>query len=343
MKIDILCESEECKIEILRRDPTSREIKEHIVFKDIVDNYYNFNRLEQYLQLPSRLKEQLLFQISDDIFEKLIELYYQYDSIVIREILSHKLSQRQRKDLDDIADKTDVRVRSCRRQFDNLRRIIRTLDDLKGPLFKNITEYFCLPLKMAEKYTAIIFLARNQFDLSKRKLSHLTIEDFIYCANQMIKNWPMSFTFENDSDFSRDFLLSLKELKYLSEKEFIDDHKKLVLNGIAKVLSNNSAKDSRCLIMLEENFRDLSRSLIDIAYSLNHSKDMKDLFYDLYERIIEPCIEENLNKNELIIFLEEYRKKAHGITEIQKESPKFSMIFDKFMITISNCIIQLYH
>ena len=91
-----------------------------------------------------------MFQISDDITDKLIETYYEYDSIVIREILCHKLTHRQRKDLDDISEKTGVRVKSCRRQFDNLKRIIRTIDEMRGPLIKNIIENFCLPIKIAE-------------------------------------------------------------------------------------------------------------------------------------------------------------------------------------------------
>jgi hypothetical protein len=93
-----------------------RDINENIILKDVNDNYHVFNRLEQYLQSPTRLKEQLLFQISDDEADRLIEKYYHYDTIVIREILGHKLSQRQRKDLDDICEKYGYRVRSCRRQ-----------------------------------------------------------------------------------------------------------------------------------------------------------------------------------------------------------------------------------
>ena len=93
-----------------------KSVKERVVFKDIVDHYFVFNKLEQYVQMPTRLKEQLLFQISDEIIDKLIEKYYEYDTIVIRELLGHKLSQRQRKDLDDICEKADIRVRSCRRQ-----------------------------------------------------------------------------------------------------------------------------------------------------------------------------------------------------------------------------------
>ncbi len=63
----------------------------------------------------------------------------------MREILGHKLSQRQRKDLDDICEKTGFRVRSCRRQFDNLKRVTRLVEDMRGSF-----ENFCLPVKMAE-------------------------------------------------------------------------------------------------------------------------------------------------------------------------------------------------
>ena len=114
---------------------------------------------------------------------------FRYDSFVIREILCHKLTQRQRKDLDDISEKTGIRVKSCRRQFDNLKRIIRTIDEMRGSLMKNIIENFCLSIKMAENYAAIVFVARNQFEISKRKLNYLSLEDFVFCANQMIKNW----------------------------------------------------------------------------------------------------------------------------------------------------------
>lgn len=34
----------------------------------------------------------------------------------MRELLGHKLTQRQRKDLDEISEKTGVRIKSCRRQ-----------------------------------------------------------------------------------------------------------------------------------------------------------------------------------------------------------------------------------
>ena len=65
--------AEESKEIILKRDPSLREIKESIISKNIQDHYHMFSRLEQYLAEPPRLKEQLMFQISAEIAEKLIE------------------------------------------------------------------------------------------------------------------------------------------------------------------------------------------------------------------------------------------------------------------------------
>ncbi len=206
---------------------------------------------------------------------------------VIRELLCHKLTQRQRKDLDEISEKTGYRyrIKSCRRQFDNLRRITRTLEDLKGPILKNITENFCLPVKIAEQYTAFVFIARNQFEISKRKMSHLSLEDFIYCANQLLKNWSTN-SVESESDLNRDFLMNLKDLKIFSEKEILEEHKKLVVVSVRKLLASTyTANDNRRANKIDQSFKELSKGLIDIAYALNHSKDLKDLFVDLIEMV----------------------------------------------------------
>jgi hypothetical protein len=40
--------------------------------------------------------------------------YYGFDDHVMREIMGKKLSSRQRKDLDEVSEKTGVNLRSCR-------------------------------------------------------------------------------------------------------------------------------------------------------------------------------------------------------------------------------------
>ena len=42
--------------------------------------------------------------------------YYQFDKEVVRELLGKKLTGRLRKDLDDVSEKTNITLKSCRRQ-----------------------------------------------------------------------------------------------------------------------------------------------------------------------------------------------------------------------------------
>jgi len=42
--------------------------------------------------------------------------YYEFDSVIVREILGKKLTTRFRNALDDISEKTHIPLRSCRRQ-----------------------------------------------------------------------------------------------------------------------------------------------------------------------------------------------------------------------------------
>lgn len=51
--------------------------------------------------------------------------YYSLDDSVSRELLGKKLSSRHRKDLDEVSERTSVRLKSCRRQFDNIKRIFK--------------------------------------------------------------------------------------------------------------------------------------------------------------------------------------------------------------------------
>jgi hypothetical protein len=44
-----------------------------------LDHYLIFNKLEQYLQTPTRLKEQLVFQITDEMADRLIEKLNEFD------------------------------------------------------------------------------------------------------------------------------------------------------------------------------------------------------------------------------------------------------------------------
>ena len=52
----------------------------------------------------------------------MVERYHELDGPVLREILGKKITSKTRKDLDDASELTRVPLRSCHRQYDNIRR-----------------------------------------------------------------------------------------------------------------------------------------------------------------------------------------------------------------------------
>lgn len=153
----------------------------------------------------------------------IIDQYYSLDDSLCRELLGKKLSSKYRKDLDEISEKTSLKLKSCRRQFDNIKRIQKCIDEGQpaGSILKIIQREFLLMEELARKYCAIVFIANQRFELSKKKLAFLTFKDFYECANSIMNYWTYCYQHsqEIEEEFDKEFLLDLRELRCLLEKE----------------------------------------------------------------------------------------------------------------------------
>lgn len=141
-----------------------------LVSSDVNDHYRTYAMLERLLSSlsTSKLFEQPAFQLDPKTQQILIEKFYSLDDEVAREILGKKLSSRYRKDLDEVAEKTCVKLKSCRRQFDNVKRIYKVVDEMPGlqehPIYmnidKDITQSF--PSRQPDpKHQAAVCIARR--------------------------------------------------------------------------------------------------------------------------------------------------------------------------------------
>ena len=143
-----------------------------------------------------------------------------------REILGKKLSSKNRKDLNELSERTKVNLKSCRRQFDNVKRVYKAVEEMNGSLVANIQTQFLLPEQLAQRYATVIFISNNRFETNKRKLQYLRFTDFLGCANELM-NWSCQARqckYEEETlEICRYFLLSLRELKVLLEKEYLDE------------------------------------------------------------------------------------------------------------------------
>uniref|UniRef100_A0A673JTN6 Acidic fibroblast growth factor intracellular-binding protein B-like n=1 Tax=Sinocyclocheilus rhinocerous TaxID=307959 RepID=A0A673JTN6_9TELE len=294
-----------------------------------------FQMCERLLPHPAKLANQLLFQIPPDRQAMLIERYYAFDDSFVREVLGKKLSKGTKKDLDDVSIKTGITLKSCRRQFDNFKRVFKVVEELKGPLVENIRQHFLLPDQLARDYAAIVFFANNRFETGKKKLLYLTFQDFAFCGGQLINNWTVgavdNMMEDMDVDLDKEFLQDLKDLKILiTDKDLLDQHKSLVctaLRGKTNVFNE-----------MEANFKNLSRGLVNIAAKLINAKDVRDFFIDLVEKFIEPCRSDKWTSIDVNLYLTHYTNSAHIL-----DTFKYHAVWTRYMGVIKSCILRMYH
>ena len=110
-----------------------------------------FNYSTSSNETPFNFSAQFQF-IDESTKQRLIESYYSLDGVLCREIVGKKLSSRLRKDLDEICEKlisvdktlvgcvnvTGLRLKSARRQFDNVKRVFKAIEEMAGDYVTNI-------------------------------------------------------------------------------------------------------------------------------------------------------------------------------------------------------------
>ncbi|KAK2701966.1 acidic fibroblast growth factor intracellular-binding protein B-like [Artemia franciscana] len=110
----------------------SPDYSKEVVLSYVLGQYRTYEMLEKLLWTPKKLVTQWAYQMTEQAKQCLIHKYYDLNLPVVREILNKKYSSRSRKDLDEISEKTNVNLKSCRRQFDNLRRMLKYVEELPG-------------------------------------------------------------------------------------------------------------------------------------------------------------------------------------------------------------------
>ncbi|KAL3183522.1 hypothetical protein MRX96_033631 [Rhipicephalus microplus] len=226
----------------------------------------------------------------------LIARYYDFDQNVVREFLGKKLSSRNRKDLDEVSEKTGVDIKSCRRQFDNIKRVYKAVEELPGPLSKNIQTHFLLPEELARKYAAIVYITHNRFRNWQKEAGN-----------------PNCKYEESGMEMDREFLQHLREMNHISKHTLQD---------------------------VESNFKSLTRTLVNIAYGLNHSKDLRDFFIDIVEKIIEPCRAAHWTVDELQLVMDAFVKSPQSVTFAH--DIHLHEVWVRYAETMAKCVYKLY-
>ncbi|GLH00479.1 Acidic fibroblast growth factor intracellular-binding protein, putative [Gryllus bimaculatus] len=306
-----------------------------LLTSDVLDHFRTYSLLERLLHNPTKLSEQLAFQIDPQTRQFLIEKYYEFDDAVIRELLGKKLSSRHRKDLDEVADKTEVLLKSCRRQFDNIKRVFKAVEEMSGSIVQNIRTHFLLPEELARRYGAVVFLGCMRFETGKRKLQYLTFSDFHHCAQSIMVQWTYgeSNPDYNETELDREFLLELRDVRILIDKD--KEHKHLVCARLRPQLLE------RTLAELDTNFRSYSRALVSLACNMHRTRELRLLFIELVERCLEPWRLANWSLADLRNFLATYTQCALEMDVLREAEVKKA--WERYMNVITVCALRMYH
>lgn len=308
-----------------------------LIASDVLDHYRTYSLIERLLYAPTKLSEQPSFQLEPQTKSLLIEKYYSLDDSVAREILGKKLSSRYRKDLDEVGDKTGVRLKSCRRQFDNVKRIFKAVEEIPGNITNNIKLLFLLSDELAKKYATVVFLACLRFETSKRKLLYLTFSDFFDCSQAIMTFWTYTYQHSGpeyyDTEMDKEFLLDLRELRCLLDKE--KEIKHLVALRLKPVLLERTYHE------LDTNFKSYWRSLITIACNLHRTRELRCIFVELSEKLIDPWRQNGWNIEQVKQFLPAVTQSVLDL-EISRDQ-ETRCLWDRYMQVISICLVKMYH
>ncbi|KAA0197623.1 Acidic fibroblast growth factor intracellular-binding protein [Fasciolopsis buskii] len=329
---------------MLSTDPSVEEfsITNNMLTSHVRDHFTQFTLIEYGLRHPESFLQACAYrQLPLKTRKQLVQKYYSIDEHLLRELVGRKLSTKTRRELSEIAERCDLRVRSCKRQFDNLLCVARRTEDLPGRLVDSIKTHFLLPDWLCECYAAVVFILTNRFDVQKRSLAYITFGDLVYCAGQLMSQWTaVGRDTKGDAnatvDLDLQFFHDLREVKPLAEnKEYLDKHKMFV----ARALSD--AKATHITSNLDTNFKPISKAIIAIACGLTHAKEMRDFFLDIVERLIEPMRVLGWPPNEVKLFLDAYGSAASHVPPTK--TPFLNPIWTRFIIPFANCVQHLYH
>jgi len=306
-------------------------VSQDIIVSDIENNWRLFSMLETTFTNTCQTAP---LQLCACDKRRAIESYHSLDPTFCREIFGRKLNSKLRKDLDEVADKTNILVRSCRRQFDNIKKISKAVEDGSPKNYIGIiSRDFLLSKSLAEKYAALVFAAAFRLELGKKKLSFLTFDQVKIVCLTMVNDWGDKEEVQEPT-LDKEFLSSLRDLKILLDRE--KEHRNAVVNRLKK----DEIAQGSVLSDLENNFKQLTRSIVSLAGTLSSQKDVKDIFVHLVERPIETFRAVGLSKASVDVFLKAYEDVVMDNTLMLENEHK--ILVGRFVKTIRTMILSIY-
>ncbi|KAI1287158.1 hypothetical protein EDD11_010485, partial [Mortierella claussenii] len=265
--------------------------------------------------------------------------YYSFDESVVREILGKKLNSRTRKDLDEVHEKTGVKLTSCRRQFDNLKRVMKKVEDAEGrTLVRDIEHQFLLPHHLARKYAHILFIADNKLDTFRKRLSCYQFADFEYCGSVLMQYWTSS-TLDTLPEFDPQLAQDVRDLKSL----VLND--RAVLDEFRSRVSNNLSQSAHPPVMerIQSNFKVMLRNMLFIGCMINQQKEVRNVLVEVAEKLVDAFMQVGWSSRDMEVFYESMVEEFGNLTSLtSRYRDRYQSSWQRLVLGIQLISIRLY-
>ncbi|KAG0370571.1 acidic fibroblast growth factor binding protein [Gamsiella multidivaricata] len=325
---------------ILRMPAIQPPVPSRVLKSYITSQYRTYEMMHHYLHHPRHFAGQFMFPLSHSAKQHLIERYYSFDESVIREILGKKLNSRTRKDLDEVHEKTGVKLTSCRRQFDNLKRVMKRVEDAEGrTLIQDIEHQFLLPHHLASQYAHILFIADNKFDTFRKRLSCYQFSDFEYCSAILMQYFTAPTT-DTLPEFDPQLAQDLRDLKslLLNDRAVLDEFRNRVSNALASESSHPPV-----LERIQSNFKIILRNMLSIGGLINQQKEVRNIFGEIAEKIVDAFIQVGWSVLDMECFFDCMIAELQNLTTLASRYRKrYGASWIQLVMGIKLCSIRLY-
>ncbi|KAJ3294484.1 hypothetical protein HDU79_010890 [Rhizoclosmatium sp. JEL0117] len=297
--------------QVLDRNKNAAQYNPSVIQNFIISQYRTFEMLEKYLHRPKLLASQLIFPLDKETRGFLIDSYYRFDPKVLRELLGKKLSSRAlRKELDDVHIRTKTPLAGCKRMFDNLKRIMKRIEDQNGNIFKLVQDDFLLEDDLAGQYSHIIFINFYRLDTTKKKLANLTFADFDYLGAIIMQYFTITSEAAID-DFDMGLAQDARDLKTIvvNHNKTLDEFRARVITYLQQQRDAQQLQQQQPSVsqpqpssitstaiqnVLERcspnTFKTLLKNVFGLGSGLSYNKEIRDVFGTLMEKIVDPCV-----------------------------------------------------
>lgn len=94
---------------------------------------------------------------------------------------------------------------------------------------------------------------------------------------------------------------------------------------------------------LDTNFRVYYRAIITIATNVHRQRELRLLFIELTEKLIEPWKQSNWNSDQVKAFLSAVMQSVLDLEVARDHQDSIRCLWDRYMQVITICLAQMYH